>query len=107
MSPYPSQAPPAVSVVVRVRVERPTSPGNGNLDLRLALLFGRLDLEREIPVRIDGDLVLAQRHRECPLANAIGDAAQRLRDLGRRGGALELELPPLTHAALRRTRPPG
>src|SRR5262249_54470795 len=75
-------------------------PRDGDLDLRLALLLARLDLEREVAIREHGDLVVAHGEGQRARPDAVGDAAQRIRRLGRRRGALELELLLVTHDVL-------
>src|SRR5262245_1115872 len=97
----------ASSGSVRFLVGSRVPPGDGDFDLGLALLLAGLDLEREIAVRIHRDLVLAERQGQGAGADAVRDAAQRVGRFRRRCGALELELPAITHCASPAARPPG
>src|SRR5438128_6747255 len=75
-------------------------PRDRDLDLRLALLLARLDLQRQVVVREDRDLLVAHREGEGPRANAVCDAGESVRRLGRRRRPLEFELVTASHSLL-------
>src|SRR2546425_396746 len=52
-----------VVIVVIVVIVRGAFPDDGDLDLGLALLFARLDLHRQVAVRMDSDLLLTHGER--------------------------------------------